>query len=157
MPEIGPVHILVVAFPEPHFTGRIVEELRKLNASNTVRVVDAVFVEKDADGTIAALEVEDLTDEEAETLGDLAGALVGLGEAVVDAAAMPSDDDIWDLAEDIPAGSAAAIVMLEHTWAAGLAAAVAEAGGELVDDEIISPSELEAIGADFAAEVIART
>jgi len=157
VPEIGPVHILVLVFPEPHFTGRIVEELRKLNASNTVRVVDAVFLEKDADGNIAALEVDELTDEEADTLGDLAGALVGLGEAVADAAVMPSEDDIWDLAEDIPAGSAAAIVMLEHTWAAGLAAAVADAGGELVEDEILSPSDLEEIGAEFAAAVIART
>lgn len=156
MPEIGPIHILVVAFPAPSFTGRIVGELRKLNASNTVRVVDAVFVQKGEDGAITAIEVEDLSEAEAATLGDLAGALVGLGEAVVDAA-MPSDEEIWDLAEQIPAGSAAAVVMLEHTWAAGLSAAVADAGGQLVDDEIISPSELEAIGAEFAAEVIART
>jgi len=47
--------------------------------------------------------------------------------------------------------------MLEHTWAAGLAAAVADAGGELVEDEILSPSDLEEIGAEFAAAVIART
>lgn len=156
MPDIGPIHVLVLAFPEPHFSGRILEELRKLTNADHIRLVDVIFVEKDSDGTINALEVTDLTDAEAAVYGDITGALIGIGEEVVVAAASPSEDDLWDIAEDIPAGSAAAVVMIEHRWAAGLSAAVAAAGGSLVEDEIIPPAALEEIGAEFAAAVLAR-
>lgn len=157
MPDIGPIHVLVLAFPEPNFTGGILDELRKLALADHVRVIDLVFVEKTSDGEILAIEADDLTDAEAAVYGDITGALVGLGEAAVAAAASPSEEDLWDIADDIPAGSAAAIVIIEHRWAAGLSAAVAAAGGELVEEEIISPSDLEEIGADVATAILART
>jgi hypothetical protein len=156
VPDIGPIHILVLAFPEPHFSGGILAELRKLTNADHIRLVDVIFVQKDGDGAITALEVTDLTDAEAAVYGDITGALIGIGEEVVVAAASPSEDDLWDIAEDIPAGSAAAVVMIEHRWAAGLSRAVAAAGGTLVEDEIIPVAALEEIGAEFAAAVLAR-
>lgn len=159
MSDIGPIHVLVIAFPEPHLSGRILDELRVLRAEGLVRLVDVVFVQKTDDGAVVAVEVSELSDEEAATFGDLTGALVGLGEVDLDGDGVPDelDDEVWDLAETIPAGSAAAVVLLEHRWAAGLSRAVAESGGELVDDELIPPAALDEIDADFAAAVRART
>ncbi len=52
----------------------------------------------------------------------------------------------WDVLDDIPEGSAAAIVMLEHLWAVPLRNAVAAAGGFRISDGFISPLDLIAIG-----------
>ena len=58
--------------------------------------------------------------------------------------------------EEIPNGSAAALVLLEHHWAVGLRDAVARAGGYRVSDGFISPLDLIAVGlvsAEEAAEM----
>ena len=76
---IGPVQLLVVSFDEPHFIGEIVEELRRLRESDVNRLIDALVVQKDADGGLAAVQWSDLSIEEAEGLGAMVGALIGLG------------------------------------------------------------------------------
>jgi len=63
-----------------------------------------------------------------------------------------SDDDAWDVLEDIPDGSAAALVLLEHHWAVGLRDAVVRAGGFRVSDGFISPLDLIGIGLLSAEE-----
>ena len=100
----------------------------------------------------------------------MVGALVGLGidgdagaaagavegaEAAADGISPFSDDDAWDVLADIPNGSAAALVLIEHHWAVGLRDAVARAGGFRVSDGFISPLDLIGIGlltAEEAAE-----
>jgi hypothetical protein len=57
-----------------------------------------------------------------------------------------SDEDAWDVLDDIPEGSAAAIVMLEHLWAVPLRNAVVAAGGFRISDGFISPLDLIAVG-----------
>ena len=158
---IGPVQLIVLGFPDPDFHGEIIEELERLRQSDTVRVIDSLAVYKDRDGEITAMHLSNLTDEEAVELGSVVGALVGLGfdgeegaeagalagaEAAADAISPFSDDDAWDVLEDIPNGSAAALVLLEHHWAVGLRDAVARAGGSRVSDGFISPLDLIGIG-----------
>ena len=67
-----------------------------------------------------------------------------------------SDEDAWDVIEEIPNGSAAALVLLEHTWAIPLRNAVVAAGGFRIGDGFISPLDLIAVGlvsAEEAAEL----
>jgi uncharacterized membrane protein len=49
---IGPVQLVVLGFSQPDFRGEIVEELDRLRESDTVRLIDAVAVYKDADGEV---------------------------------------------------------------------------------------------------------
>ena len=108
----------------------------------------------------------DLSIAEAEDLGEVAGALIGLGEgdeASVEAAARAGREagadghlldspDVWDVADAIPNGSAAAIALIEHVWAAPLRDAVVRAGGAAVSDEWVHPLDLVEIGVAGAAE-----
>ena len=66
---LGPVQLLVVSFPEPNFSGQIIAELNRLREANLVRLVDALAVQKNSDGTLVALQWSDLSIEEAEDLG----------------------------------------------------------------------------------------
>lgn len=152
---VGPLHVMVFAFDEPNFTGRALAELQKLEDHDVVRLVDLLFVQKDADGNIEALEVEDLDTEAAAVFGDLAGAFIDLdGDGQPDDGAI--DDELWDIAAEIEPGTAAAIVLLEHRWAIGLRDALHDAGGRLVGDAIVPPEELTELSEEFAAGVSQR-
>jgi len=170
---VGPVQLIVLGFPDPNFHGEIIDELERLRESDTVRVIDALAVYKDADGELEAMHLSNLTDEEAIELGSKVGALIGLGfdgeagmeegaqagaEAAADGVSVFSDEEAWDVLEEIPNGTAAALVLLEHHWAVGLRDAVVRAGGFRISDGFISPLDLVGIGlvtAEDAAEQVA--
>jgi len=157
---IGPVQMLVLGFAEPNFTGKIAAELDRLRHLEFIKIVDALVVNKDENGDITALQVTDLTEGEAQELGEIAGALIGLGygteeaveagaelgtEAMADGHLIP-EVDAWYVADSIPNGSAAAIVLLEHLWAIPLRNAIVDAGGIALADEWIHPKDLIAVG-----------
>jgi uncharacterized membrane protein len=158
---IGPVQLLVLGFNHPNFHGEIIDELERLRDSDTVRVIDALAVHKDPEGELEVAHLSNLTLDEADELGSKVGALIGLGiegeeglakgaeagaEAAVDGVQIFSDEDAWDVLEDIPNDSAAALVLIEHHWAVPLRDAIARAGGFRLSDGFISPLDLVAIG-----------
>ncbi|MCB0158405.1 MAG: hypothetical protein KDD83_09775, partial [Caldilineaceae bacterium] len=57
------------------------------------------------------------------------------------------EDDILDIADDLPNDSAALILLFEHTWAIGLQEAVLAAGGTVVAQGLLDPFTLMEIGA----------
>jgi hypothetical protein len=79
-----------------------------------------------------------------------AGALAGAEAAAEGVHALREED--WDVLEDIPNDSAAALVLLEHHWAVPLRDAIARAGGFRISDGFISPLDLVEIGLLSAEE-----
>ena len=164
---IGPVQLIVLGFNHPNFHGEIIAELERLRESDTVRVIDALAVHKDAEGEIEVQHLSNLTKDEAVELGSKVGALIGLGiegeegaeagavagaEAAADGVEVFSDEEAWDVLEDIPNDSAAALLLIEHHWAVPLRDAIARAGGFRLSDGFISPLDLVAIGLVEAEE-----
>jgi uncharacterized membrane protein len=166
---IGPVQLIVLGFEHPEFHGEIIAELERLKESDTVRVIDALAVHKDAEGEIEVAHLSNLTKDEAIELGSTVGALIGLGiegeegmqagaAAGADAVAegngvhVFSDEEAWDVLEDIPNDSAAALLLIEHQWAVPLRDAIARAGGFRLSDGFISPLDLVEIGLVSAEE-----
>src|SRR4051794_41838914 len=76
---IGPVQLLVLGFDHPDFKGEVIEELERLRESDSVRVIDALAVHKDAQGEMEVVHLSNLSRDEAIELGSMVGALVGLG------------------------------------------------------------------------------
>ncbi|GGN21324.1 putative membrane protein [Actinoplanes campanulatus] len=165
--SIGPVQLIVLGFKHPNFHGEIIAELERLRQSDTVRVIDALAVHKDADGEVEVKHLSNLTQEEAIELGSKVGALIGLGldgeqglivgaergaEAAVDGVAVLGDQRAWDVLGDIPNDSAAALLLIEHHWAVPLRDAIARAGGFRLSDGFISPLDLVGIGLMAAEE-----
>ena len=164
---IGPVQLIVLGFEHPEFHGEIIAELERLRESDTVRVIDALAVHKDAQGEIEVVHLSNLSKDEAIELGSKVGALIGLGiegeegaeigaeagaEAGAEGLEVFSDDDAWDVLEDIPNDSAAALLLIEHHWAVPLRDAIARAGGFRISDGFISPLDLIEIGLVSAEE-----
>jgi uncharacterized membrane protein len=165
---IGPVQLLVLGFAHPEFHGEIADELEKLRESDTVRVIDALAVYKDDAGEIEVRHLSNLTTDEAIELGSKVAALIGLGiegeEGAVQAAEAAAqevaeeglhvfdEEEAWDVLEEIPNGSAAALLLIEHHWAVPLRDAIARQGGFRIADGFISPFDLVAIGLATAEE-----
>jgi uncharacterized membrane protein len=171
---IGPVQLLVVGFDHPDFRGEVLAQLQSLREHEIVRVIDVLLVNKDADGDVAIGQVSDLSEDEAQELGEVVKTLIGLGEIVggdAEGAARLwsqeggsgqqgglaqesgfSEDDLVDVLEEIPPNTAVAIALLEHRWAIPLREAIVRAGGFPVLDSWIHPRDLVEVGLLAAAE-----
>lgn len=137
---LGPVDFLIIEFPagQQNFTGEIAEELVKLVDAGTIRVVDAIILTKDDEGTVDAMELSDA--------GDL-GALV---ELEAELAELLAAEDVENLANAMEPGSVAGVLVYENVWAAPFAAAARRAGGQLIANGRIP---IQAIAASLEADL----
>jgi hypothetical protein len=118
---IGPVEYMVLGFPENRFDGSIAPELKKLVDEGTIRVIDLVFITKDAEGTVAAVEFED--HEALAPFGAMEGEVGGLISA----------EDVEYVADGLEPDSAVALLIWEDLWAKPLVERLRAAGGVLVE------------------------
>jgi hypothetical protein len=118
--SLGPVEVLVVAFPENRFSGAILPELQRLVETGTISIIDGLFVRKDADGTT--------TFDELHALDGDAGALAEVLDRVE---GLVSEEDVAELTATLEPNSSAAVLVFENVWAKGLRDAIVDAGGEL--------------------------
>jgi uncharacterized membrane protein len=162
MAMIGPVQLLVVGFEQPDFKGEVLAHLQTLREHDLVRVIDILLVYKDAAGELETRQVSDLSAQEAQDLGAIAGALIGLGAAAggdAESAARLwsaedglSEEDLVDVLAEIPPDTAVAIALLEHRWAIPLREAIIAAGGFPILDTWVHPRDLVEVGLLAAAE-----
>ncbi|MGZ4248243.1 MAG: DUF6325 family protein [Solirubrobacteraceae bacterium] len=142
--ELGPIDVVVIAYPAgAPMTGEAIPILLDLVDRGIVRVLDALFVRKEDDGTFAGFDLADLDEETAGDLTAFAGATSGLLD----------DDDVATAAAEIEPGSAALMIVYENRWAAHFIAAVRRNGGELIGHQRVGAQQL--IDALDAAEAAA--
>jgi hypothetical protein len=144
--ELGPIDMVVIGYPPgAPMTGDAVPILLDLVDRGIVRVIDALVVTKNDDGTFSGFDVADL---EPDSIGDLtvfAGAATGL----------IGDEDVSTVAGEIEPGTSAVMIVYENRWAGPFAAAVRRNGGRLIAFERIGTQDL--IDALDAAEATAAS
>jgi hypothetical protein len=140
--ELGPVDYIVIEFPGSKFNGKVAPELVSLVNRGIIRLLDLVFIHKDADGNTEVLEAAEVDADEAGPLVLLQAGLVGLA----------GTDDIDAAAAILEPGSSAALIVYENTWAAPFATAVRQSGGVLVDSGRIPATDLIAAFEDLELE-----
>lgn len=138
----GPVEYLVVEFPTAEFHSDLVAALRDLVATETVRILDLVLVRKAEDGSVSALEIDDLDDNTRQLFTDLDGEYDGLF----------SDEDVALAADSLDPGHMAAAIVFENTWAARFVTALRAADGVVVVNERIPAEIVDAAMAVLAEE-----
>ena len=138
--EMGPVDYLVVEFPagQSNFTGEMAAALSSLVESGTIRVLDLLILQKDADGSIEALEIDDL-----DGVDELRALETEIAEIL-------AEEDVVHLAAAMEPGSVAGVLVWENTWAAPFASAARRAGGQLIATGRIP---IQAIAASIEAEL----
>jgi uncharacterized membrane protein len=167
---IAPLQLLVVAFDEPDFSGKIAEELNKVRDAKLIRIVDGLVVHKDKTGHIQTVEKSDLSFEEVGEYGAVLGALLGLGSGdeniVKDVSSSMQatfeeryefgldKEDVANIADELQEDSAALFLLIEHVWATPLRDAMRQANGVLLAQDFLSPELLIGIGAQAHAEAV---
>jgi Family of unknown function (DUF6325) len=136
---IGPVEYILIGFPGNKFTGEIAPALGRLIESNTVRIIDLVFIGKDQDGNVTFFEFDEL--EELAPFAELQGEAGGL----------VSDADIEYAAEALEPNSSAALIVWEDVWAAELAQAVRNSNGVVIEGARIPHELVEVAFSELAA------
>jgi hypothetical protein len=136
---IGPVELLVVKFPGNQFRGEIAPALAELVESGTIRVLDTVFANKDADGKVEMVEIEDLD------LGE-----TRFDPLVSDITDVLTEEDVEILGAMLERNSSAAMMLFENTWAARFAGALRNANAELILNERIPHAVVEEVPAGAA-------
>jgi hypothetical protein len=121
---IGPVDIVIIGFPGNKFSGQIVPALQELIANRTVRVIDLLFVIKDADGVVTTIEAADLD--------PVDGA--GFLEIDVMQPGALNEEDADEVSDDLPLNSSALLIAFENSWAARFVQAVLDADGVVIDN-----------------------
>ncbi len=164
---IGPLQVIVIGFEGNQFTGEILPELQAVREKGIIRLLDLIFVAKDEMGNVEAIEVSDITGDEALRLGAVLGGLLGAeiseGEgangkarlrslkAVGEAGVALSSEEIQETANLIPDNSSALIALIEHTWAVNLQQAVSNSGGVVLGQGLLDPADLERVNPTLAA------
>jgi uncharacterized membrane protein len=156
--EIGPVQLLAIDFgPGAKFEGRIMDELAKLERIETIRILDLLFVHKDAEtGDLLAL------DYQGEDLGAIIGALLGFefegdeqpagstdGEMVESHAFGLSQREIEAMAASLEPGSSAGFLLVEHVWARDLKRAIRQTGGVPIGEGFLTPEAIAEVAAEL--------
>jgi hypothetical protein len=130
---IGPVEYIIVGFPGNEFSGKIAPELIALVESETVRILDLIFIGKDADGNVVSFEIDDLD------------ALAGFADLDGEVGGLIGAEDIEFAAAQLEPNSSAALLIWEDRWAAPFAQAVRDSGGVVlqgarIPHELIEPA-----------------
>jgi hypothetical protein len=154
---IGPVQLIAVAFGlEARFEGRVLQELERLEQAGTIRLLDLLFVARDAgDGALVAL------GHQGESLGGIVGALLGFdfdgvepgdeaGTAATEAFGL-GQAEVLALAATLAPGQAAAFMLFEHVWARELKAAIREAGGVPIGEGFLTPELIATVAPELTA------
>jgi uncharacterized membrane protein len=120
--EVGPVDVYIIGFPGNRFSGKIAPAIRELVDNGTIRVLDLLFVMKDADGVVTTLAIEDL---------DQDGA--AFAELDITEPGSLNEEDADEVSDDLPANSSALLIAFENTWARKVVSALQDADAVLID------------------------
>jgi hypothetical protein len=118
---MGPIDYVIIEWPGRQPTGEAAPHLIDLVDRGLIRIIDLAFIAKAEDGSVAALEISDL--------GDAVAAFAAFEGA---SSGLLSEEDIGEAAAALEAGTSAALLVFENSWAAPFATAVRKSGGQLV-------------------------
>ena len=132
---VGPVDVVIIGFPGNKFTGRIAPALMDLVNTGTIRVIDLLFVMKDADGVVTTIEAKDLDPETGPSF---------LAIDVAQPGALGADD-AEEVSDDLAPNSSALLIAFENVWAAKFVDACRAADAVVIDQIRIPADVVEAV------------
>jgi Family of unknown function (DUF6325) len=138
---LGPLEYIVIGFEGNRFDGSIAHEIEKVVEKKIIRLVDVLFVAKDADGEALVLEIDAKDDPR----------FAGFAPLLEDRMAMFTPEDVEETAAMLPPDTAGLVLLFEHRWAEDLKDAIADAGGFLVGRTVVPPEILEEVSAELEA------
>jgi hypothetical protein len=140
---LGPLEYTVIGFEGNRFDGSIAREIKKIVENRTIRLVDLVFVTRDADGAAVIVELDNTDDPRFASFAPLLTEVKGLF----------TPEDLEEIVDSLPLNTSGLVLLFEHRWAEHLKDAIGAAGGFLVKRVVIPPEVLEELSAELEAAI----
>ena len=167
MADVGPLQIVLVGFETTErFRGEIARELAALRGRGVIRVLDARLFHRSTDGDLTEIDLNPVLAGEADPPDRAIAHLLGVNGAGGNGAKHPAEafartagfalEDLRRLTDEIGPGDHAAVVLVEHVWAARLREAVRDAGGRLLGQGFLTPEVVMVVGAELQARADAE-
>lgn len=166
MVEYGPIQLLAIGFPEADkLKGELLKEIFRLSDAKMIRVIGLLAIVKDQKGKISSAQITEFSDEERMKLGAGIGALIGFGAAGKEGAMAGAEagakavasrefglnqEQIKGIAKEMPNGTAAGLLLIEHLWAKKFKEIARKQHGVVLANGFITPEALVVIGAELA-------
>jgi hypothetical protein len=144
---LGPLEYIVIGFDGNKFDGSIAREVEKVVEKKIIRLVDVVFVSRDADGSATVVELDAKDDPRFATFAPLLADLMGLF----------TPEDLAEIVDSLPLNTSGLVLLFEHRWAEDLKDAIGAAGGFLVNRVVVPPEVLAEVSAELEAAAAAAT
>ena len=138
---LGPLEYTVIGFEGNRFDGSIAREIEKVVEKKIIRLVDVVFVGRDADGAAVIGELDNKDDPRFAPFAPL----------LADSMALFTPEDLVGIADSLPLNTSGLAMLFEHRWAEDLKDALGAAGGFLVSRVVIPPEVLAEVSAEIEA------
>lgn len=162
---LGPMQIIAFGLDNDKQRGEVAKALGAASDQGTIRIIDLLAIRKEQDGSFSSLGVSDLSPDQRMEYGAVIGGLLGLGAAGEEGAEVGAvagaeafsertfgldDDDVRDLASDVPPGKTVVLMLLEHRWAVPVKEAIQRTGGVVLGQGMVQPESLVLAGAALA-------
>lgn len=138
---LGPLEYIVIGFDGNKFDGSIAREVEKVVEAKIIRLVDVVFIGRDADGTAVVVEIDDKDNPRYASFAHLLEGTMGLF----------TPEDIEGIMDSLPLNTSGLVLLFEHRWAEDLKDAIGNAGGFLVNRVVVPPEVLAEVSAALDA------
>ncbi len=138
---LGPLEYLVIGFDGDRFDGSIAREIEKVVDKGIIRLVDVVFITREANGGSIIVELSNTDDPRFASFAPLLAQM----------RALFTPEDLEAIADSLPLGSAGLALLFEHRWAEDIKDAIAAAGGFLVRRDVVPPEVLAEVSAELEA------
>ena len=166
-PTVGPLQIVLVGFETTErFRGEIARELGELRGRGMIRVLDARLFHRAPDGKLTEIDLNPVLAEAGAAPDRAIAHLLGANGGGGNGARRPAEafartagfalEDLRRLTDEIGPGDHAAVLLVEHLWAARLREAVREAGGRLLGQGFLTPEVVMIVGAEIQARADAE-
>jgi hypothetical protein len=164
---VGPLQLVLVGFETTdRFRGDIARELLHLRGRGMIRVLDARFFHRAADGKLTEMDLGPLLADRPREYGNPVAHLLGVNGAGGNGGVPAPEafsrtagfaiEDLRRLTDEIGPGDYAAAVLVEHVWASHLRETVRAAGGRLVGQGFLTEELAMVVGAEIKAQADAE-
>ncbi len=137
----GAVEFVVVAFQGTRIDPSLATALRAQVEKGTIRIIDLLFLQKNADGDVRSFELDEVAKDKA---------YKGFRGVAQEIDGLIAPDDVKEISDALPSGTTAMIVLFEHTWLRELRHAVEVSGGKLVFSQRIPGEVVDAVAEEGA-------
>lgn len=144
---LGPLEYIVIGFDGTKFDGSIAREVEKVVDKKIIRLVDVVFIAREADGSATIIELNNTDDPRFASFAPL----------LVDLKGLFTPEDLAEIVDSLPLDTSGLVMLFEHRWAEDLKDAIGAAGGFLVKRVVIPPEVLQEVSAELEAAAAPAT